>query len=255
MTSKPANMNIKASEVEAVNRQLADYLSGGLFDFIDFGCSNGGSLIFGHDRLGGERGFGIDLSPSKIEQARAAGFQACVADARQLALHPDSVRFVTMMDFLEHLPGYKDAMLCIEAACAAARQFIFIQQPWFDSDGYLFRHGLKLYWSDWYGHPNAMTSLEIQRIMRGVAKVSRWRLYGRTPILTSMDPCVHPLSSPTDQHKWIAGQHEAKKTIKFTEPVYRQIGCIAILNDDTDLLDELEHRVGWSSVLFDSLAS
>lgn len=237
---------------EVPSTDIGKYLSSGAYDFIDFGCSRGGSLAYGVEKLGGTRGLGIDLSPEKINRTRAAGFDACLADARELMLHPDSVRFVTMIDFLEHLPGIDDARHCIDVACAAATDFVFIRQPWFDADPYLFPLGLKVYWSDWSGHRNAMTTLDFYRIMRGNLKIRRWGLYARRRIVDSSDPAVHTLDSPAAQHNWSEDTHPPKPAITFSVPVFYQVGCVAIVNDEPDLLRDLEKRADWTDWLFDS---
>lgn len=222
------------------------------YDFIDFGCSKGGSLKFGQEVLGGLNGIGLDISPSKVEQTRALGFEAAEVDVTQLGSFPNFTRFVTMIDFLEHLPDQFLVKKCVEAACETATDFVFIRQPWFDSDGYLFRNKLKLYWSDWTGHPNTMTSLELHRIMCSIPKVKRWRIYGKKIITDSSDEAVHPLISSPDQHGWQEGRHEPKPDMVFAEKVFYQLGCIAVLTDNSDILDAVEKKAKWSEVLFDS---
>ncbi len=149
------------------------------FDYADFGSSKGGSLGYGQNVLGGKRGIGLDIDPEKVEQTRDAGFEAAEIDVTTLVAQPDCVRFVTMIDFLEHLPGIPLAQQCIAAAVEASTEFVFIRQPWFDADGYLFSRGLKLCWSDWCGHPNAMTSLQLYRALSQLKKPFSWRIYGR----------------------------------------------------------------------------
>jgi polysaccharide pyruvyl transferase WcaK-like protein len=247
----------KAPPQTSVAQKSADaerLLAGKGYDYIDFGCSKGGSLAYGAKVLGGVRGIGLDVSASKVEQTRAAGYDAAQVDVTTLALLPDCARFVTMIDFLEHLPGYDLAAECIRAACTAATDFVFIRQPWFDSDGALLRGGQKLYWSDWRGHTNTMSSLQLHRAVSRIAKVKRFRLYARGPILDSSDAAVHPLSSPPDQHDWTAEAHPAKKNETFAMPVYRQVGCIAVMKDDPDLLTRLEASTKWSALLYDSKA-
>lgn len=157
-----------------------------------------------------------------------------------------------MIDFLEHLPDNLLVQKCVQAACETATDFVFIRQPWFDSDGYLFRNNLKLYWSDWKGHPNTMTSLELHRIMCSIPKVKRWKIYGRKIIADSSDAAVHPLISAPNQHGWKAGRHKPKPEIIFGEKVFYQLGCIAVLNDNPEIFDDIERRAKWSEVLFDS---
>jgi SAM-dependent methyltransferase len=71
-------------------------LSGASFDFIDLGCSRGGSVKHCVRRFGAERGLGVDLDEGKVQDARAAGVEAVRADATALQ---DEVRFVS-----EHVP-------------------------------------------------------------------------------------------------------------------------------------------------------
>ena len=236
---------------DPVERDLAGHLSTGRFDYIDFGCSKGGSLAYGKKALNGALGLGIDLNPAKVAHTRTAGFSACVADARQLSLHPNSVRFVTMIDFLEHLPSITDAKGCIEAACSAATDFVFIRQPWFDSDGYLFSLGLKLYWSDWTVHPNAMTTLEFHSIVSRVEGVKNWRLYGRNLIVRSADDAIHPISSLPDQHAWDPKSHGPKFHMHFSQKVFRQVVCV-INKSEKDIYKEIEHKNQKCELIFDS---
>jgi hypothetical protein len=238
--------------VETSSVDVERLLAGQGYDYLDFGCSKGGSLAYGANVLGGVRGIGLDVSPSKVEQTRAAGYEAAQVDVTRLALVPDCTRFVTMIDFLEHLPGYDLAAECIRAACTAASEFVFIRQPWFDSDGALLKSGLKLYWSDWRGHTNTMSSLQLHRVLSRIDKVKRFRIYARGPILDASDAAVHPLSSPPDQHDWKPEAHPAKKAESFAMPVFRQVGCIALMKDDPDLLTRLEASTKWSALLYDS---
>ncbi|MBA8906827.1 class I SAM-dependent methyltransferase [Aminobacter ciceronei] len=222
------------------------------YDFIDFGCSKGGSIAYAAKAFGVPRGIGIDISPEKVEATRGAGFDAMLADARTLSAYPKAVSFVTMLDFLEHLPGLSDARTCILSASEVAKDFIFIRQPWFDSDGYLMSLGLKLYWSDWRGHPNAMTSLEFHNVLSRIPNIEDFRIYGRDPILDSDHPAVHPIGSPTDQHEWKAGTHDPKPAVPFDRPVFKQIMCIAILKGSSTTLEEVEAKLPWDTVVFAS---
>lgn len=231
---------------------LDEILGANTYDYIDFGCSKGGSLNFGQKVLGGTRGIGLDVARDKVEQTKAAGFDAAEVDVTNLIFHPNCTRFVMMMDFLEHLPGIDLAESCIKAACEAATDFIFIRQPWFDSDGYLFSKGMKLYWSDWHGHPNAMTALELHRVMSKMKKPKRWRIYARNRITDSSHPAIHPLSSPPDQHDWQKGTHSLKPKLTFDVPVYQQIGCVAYMRDDPELITSIEKASPWTDVLYDS---
>src|SRR5215470_13328342 len=60
-------------------------------DFLDFGCSRGGSLRVAAALFGGQNGLGVDIDPAKVAAAQEAGAAAIVADATALSLPADSV--------------------------------------------------------------------------------------------------------------------------------------------------------------------
>jgi SAM-dependent methyltransferase len=226
------------------------------YDFVDFGCSHGGSTVFAQDRFGGKRGLGLDIDPRKVENANAAGHDAMVADVTTLdAKEMGSVRFVIMSHFLEHLPTRKLAELCIRSACDIANEFVFIRQPFFDADGYLFSLGMKLYWSNWSGHKNHMTSLEFHNILAPLLdskKLSRFQIFYRTKIDDSSHDAIHPISSPLDCHRWVKDMHSAKKFYEFDYPVYHETGAI-ILKKGTDIPRSLRAYLRHCDVMYDSI--
>ena len=243
-------MSIVADLYEESPDSLREKLIEGSFDFLDFGCSKGGSLRFGRNKLQGRRGLGIDIDAKKVNTTRAAGLEACQADIRELAAYPDCVNFVVMSHFLEHLPNLSDAAACISTACTAARKFVFIRQPWFDSDGYLFARNLKLYWSDWDGHPNAMSSLQLFRSLRQVKGAPRVRIYGKDRIWNSDDRAVIPLSAPKNSQEWDSTRHGEKPQMNFEMPVYRELA--AFVSFGSADLDDMEARVGNMEKIFDN---
>lgn len=184
----------------------------GDYDYFDFGCSTGGSIAFVQTVFPSMRGLGIDTSPAKVEAARKAGHDAITLDLLTLPDRP-LVRFVTMMHFLEHLPGRGDAQRMVAKAIRVSTHFVFIRQPWFDSDGALLERGLKLYWSDWRGHPNKMTSLDFHSILSPELEAGRIRgfsILGRRSIADSGHPALLPVSAPIDQHRYDPGSHGPK---------------------------------------------
>ena len=221
-----ANVFAERKGSTQTDSSLGDALLSGDYDFLDFGSSEGGSLRLAKSKLGGVRGIGIDRSIEKVRIARAKGFNVIEADALDLHGYPDAVSFVVMNHFLEHLPGTKEAKQCIEAASVVARDFIFIKHPWFDLDGELFRRGLKLYWSDWRGHPNHLTTLELHECISGIQGVDRWAIYGRDRIFDSIHSAVHPVQSPDEQHAWNTNTHPPKPAVEFDFPVYRETVCL-----------------------------
>ena len=210
-----------------MNDKLSDY------DFADFGSSHGGSLNYARKIFNGKHGVGIDIDSAKVDAARSKGLEVIQGDLTQLEFPDDAFRFVTMMHFLEHLPTLAMARKCILTGVRTAREFVFIRQPWFSSDGYLASLGLKQYWSDWHGHPNRMDLLAFYQVLRQLPKDWEWDIYARSEVHDSTHSCIHPLSSPIDQHDYNPDVHPQKPVHHFTEPVFKETVCF-IYRPDID---------------------
>ena len=195
-------------------------------DHIDFGCSKGGSLDFAKKRLGGQYGLGIDIDSAKVAAAREAGYEAIQYDINQLP-NRKLVRFVVMSHFLEHLPSLHNAKTMIRKACEISYEFIYIQQPFFDADGYLLEKGFKLFWSDWRGHPNRMTSLDMYLILRDLRSDGfklTFSIYAHKPVNDSNDECVHLLQAPRDLRYHVPSEHLDKgASVQFSGNVFREL--------------------------------
>jgi hypothetical protein len=201
-------------------------------DHIDFGCSKGGSLEFAKRRFGGIKGLGIDNELSKVEMTRAAGFEAILYDIKDI---PDEklVNFCILSHFLEHIPSHRDVKLFVRKACTIAKQFVFIQQPYFDADPYLFDMGFKLFWSDWTGHPNRMSVLELWLLLSSLKDEGlpiSFSIGAYKRIIDSSDPSVHPLASKSDQHFYNSTVHPPKdSTVLFDSKVFYEVVCLITL--------------------------
>ena len=208
------------------------------YDFLDFGASKGGCIDFAVARLGGKSGLGVDNDPKKIDQMRQAGYHCIVADVIRSRFPRRSVRFVTMSHFLEHLPNLDAVRAAIANGARAARDFLFIQGPYFDGDEFLRNHGLKFYWSDWHGHPCHLTTELLATMLRDLG-LRHYVMLARVPVATSDDPAIHPLASPRDQGEYVRGQHPPKPSMAFDEPLYHEMVCLV----------RLRRFVGWQHVL------
>ena len=206
------------------------FVRGKGFDFLDFGCSSGGSIKWAKKVLGGRRGLGIDIDRAKVETARAAGCDAILFDI--LDIPPTKlVDFTLLKHFLEHVPDTLRAAKFIRRACEVSREFVLIKQPYFDADGLLFQKGLKLYWSHWRGHPYTMTSLNLYCVLsdlRQSGEIQEFSIHNLGPIVSSDDPAIHPIDSPIDQHGYDAAQHPRKrKNVPLDFPLFRETVAIA----------------------------
>src|SRR5690348_17309415 len=115
------------------------------YDFLDLGAGRGGSLAYAQRRFDAIRGVGVELKPERVAEARASGLHVVQGDATQLGVDGE-VRFVSMMDFLEHLPGLDVVKDTLAAAAAAATDFLFVFHPSFEGEEYLAELGLALQW-------------------------------------------------------------------------------------------------------------
>jgi hypothetical protein len=225
------------------------------YDFVDFGCSAGGSIHFAMNKLGGKRGLGLDIKPKKIARSRAKGYEAELADVSTLDVDAiGTVRFVVMAHFLEHLPTLDTAVRCIRSAVHIADEFVFIRQPYFDADGYLAEAGLQPYWSNWAGHMNHMNRGDFIGILSGMkaqGSIGRYILFARTRVLDSADTVIHPMGSDMGQHHWDAELHPPKPFVHFSIPVYREIGAV-VQTRSSDVDARVEQFLATCDILFDS---
>ncbi|MDT9302517.1 MAG: class I SAM-dependent methyltransferase [Limnospira sp. PMC 1281.21] len=193
------------------------------FDYLDFGCSKGNSLTWSKRLFGGKKGLGIDIDPKKVAEAQAAGHNAVVFDINNIP-EKKLVRFTVLSHFLEHVPSENHVKAFVRKACQVSTDFVFIKQPYFDADGYLFQNGLKLFFSDWTGHPNQMTTLSLFKLVRSLKNeglLHRFSIHGKKPILSSDDSHVLPINTPIDQHHFDSSKHPPKtQGLKFEFPVF-----------------------------------
>ena len=190
------------------------------FDFIDFGCSNGGSLHACEKQFGG-KGLGIDLDAQKVEAARQSGVMAIEMSFDDL---DDSTRcrFVSMCDFLEHLPDFATAERAVRRAASIAEEFLYIRHPSFEDEPYLRALGLKQYWHDWSGHPSHLMLSDLVAWLTDV-RFGRLRLEFHGPVLDSLDPSIIPASAPTNSKAYDEDVHGPKRYVKFSRTLFRQI--------------------------------
>lgn len=209
------------------------------YDFVDFGASKGGSIDYALRKLGGTRGLGIDADPKKVEVMVEAGYDCVQADITRLELPSDSVKFVVMSHFLEHLSDVESVEKAIRSAAEVASDFLFIQGPYFDDDEFLASQGLKFYWSDWHGHKCHLTSSLLRRILLNLG-LEDHVILGRSRVNDSFDSTIHPLDSPRDQHAYDPDIHSGKPFVTFRRSLYKEMVCFVRLGAP-EVLREVLH--------------
>jgi hypothetical protein len=207
------------------------------FDFIDLGCSLGGSLSHCARRMNVRRGIGIDNDPLKVAGAREAGHEAVLGDATDLRLH-SVVSFVSMMDFLEHLPDLETVRAVIAAAAAAATDFLFIRHPSFEEEEATCEMGLRQYWWNWTNHTAHVRCSDYRAIFADLG-LHRYTIHHRGEVNDSDDASVHPIDA-IDPAGWFnqgaydAAVHPPKPSIRFAAPLRRAQDILVALRPFSD---------------------
>lgn len=209
----------------------------GEFDAIDWGSSKGTSIEHIRVRYGYERTVGVDMDPVKVGAARAAGRKVIQADATILDVGMNVVDASFMFHFLEHLPTFKHATEVIRRACSATRQGIYIRQPMFGADETLMRLGLRFSWSTWSAHPNRMTTLDFDRILRMLRSegvIESYAIGYGYPVHSTDEDFILPLHAEDETVAYQPEVHGPKPKLSLSG-VYKEV-CVAVaLSSDFNL--------------------
>jgi hypothetical protein len=189
------------------------------FDFVDLGCSKGGSMKHCVKRFDAGRGLGLDNDPRKVAEAGELGFDAVVADITALEAE-DAVRFASMMDLLEHLPDLEVVEGAIAAAAKAATDFLYIFHPSFEEEDYLTELGLRQYWWHWCGHTCHPTVADYCCILDRLG-LNQYMIRYIGPVESSEHESVLPATAPIDQHAYDEAVHGTKPRLTFGRPLWR----------------------------------
>ena len=208
------------------------------FDFCDFGCRNGGSIQYGIKHLKGKRGFGIDIDPKCVEVCQTNGYDAMVGDFCNINLPDKCVDFSLLFHVLEHLPTLNQAQAAIKNAIKISKKFVFIMGPYFDADDYLKSLGLKMYWSDWTGHPLHLTTDNLISILDEL-KVENYEIYKRSKLTTSSSEEFIPFNAPINSLQYDLIKHGEKPIVEFNQLLFREIMCIIWLSDTISNVDDI----------------
>lgn len=197
--------------------------------FVDFGASSGGSIEQAQNIFGG-RGKGLDIDPAKIEKLQSRGYDGLVADVTDIQFDEGSFNYVTLMNFLEHLPSRELAEKAIDSAVKIASDFVFMLGPNFDHANYLRKHGLRKFFSAWSGHSWEHQISELSEIL------SKYKSYDillleSERIYDSYNSFVIPNSTPKNSGTYDPNTHGPKPFIKLTDArVYGWVAFVVVKN-------------------------
>ncbi len=226
-------------------QRAIEHLSAGDFDFIDLGCGAGGSTGHCARRFSAARSLGIEIDAVEANAARSAGYVVAQADVALTTVPDRCVRFVSAMDFLEHLPDAETSCDVLERFADAARDFVFIRHPSFEDIDYLAGLGLKLCWTDWTEHSTMMRIEDYERLFARLG----WTEYAIVPRLLLPDSTsdqIVPLSAPRDTQVYDEGSHRPKAFVRFDRPVFTQFDVF--IRRDPSMTDE-----AWRAIVFSDL--
>ena len=202
--------------------------------FLDLGCSSGGSLTFGEESLKLGKGLGIDFDAKKIQLAKQAGLNVQLGDCTSLnEIVSEKYDFTLTSHFLEHLPNLEIAKDVIYSAIDVTSKAIFIQQPAFDGTGYFRDLGVKLYFQDWTGHKNMMTTEDWKDIINDLIseqKIQYAYLGYRKPITNTKNDVFLPINAPKNQHRYDPLIHGAKRKYDLNEVFFEEIRIVLVID-------------------------
>ena len=92
---------------------------------------------------------------------------------------------------------------------------------------YFGKLGVKLYFSDWKGHPNMMTSedwLEIIKNLIKEEKISYATIGYRKPLTNTSDTAFLPITAPPEQQRYDEKLHGDKVWCPLKKPTMKKYG-------------------------------
>ncbi len=195
------------------------------FDFLDLGSKTGGSINYCAKRFrtgpnNSATGIGIDFDPDHVQASRQAGFAVLEQDILDLDVD-HKFRFVSALDFLEHLPDLEAVKAIVQKMSQLASDFLFIRHPSFEDVEYLKALGLKITWTDWSMHTAPIKLHDFASIFNQLG-LRQYCFNHRGEIIDSSDERIVPLSAPVDTHAY-SSDHGKKPLVKFDKKIFSQI--------------------------------
>lgn len=198
--------------------------------FIDLGCKYGKSLIYCSSKFGIPVGIGVEIEKQRVYETKKVGYEVIYCDARKLPFKEKSVVFISMLDFLEHLPSKKEVENVLKQSKFIARDFLYINHPSFEEIDYLKSIGFKITWTDWRVHLTHLTVKDFRRIFTNL-KLKNYTITPQDLVKDSSDKHIIPISPPQDT-KMYKKIFSSKPYVKFVKPIYKRFEIYVPLRDD-----------------------
>ncbi len=187
------------------------------YDFLDIGCKKGSSIGWSHRKYGG-KGLGVDFNQEWVDEARRNGHDAIRANILDLDFPANSFRYISMMDFLEHLGSLEDVRHVLNNCQKWATDFFFIHHPSFEDIDYLKKFGLKIDWTDGYNHSCPITLKQFDKMFKEMG-IKDYTLEPKLPIKDSRDKHILPIDAPHNTIFYDKGLGPKPK-VSFNKTIY-----------------------------------
>jgi hypothetical protein len=232
LDDRPRPLALADLPAQERNRILVAAAESGHYDFIDLGTHRGGGLRFGC-LLGGQLGLGVEYSEEKATELLRQGHHVYTGD---IALFPHArarFRFAVCRHVLMCLPNRYVVGTVLWKLRQMCSEFLFIDQPNFDTEPYLRELGLVAVHSTLPPIASPMTTSELT-IMLDDLGLDRYVLGGSKPMLDSHDEWVHPIAAEPYRWKWDPDVDPPKPDVAFHETLYRNFILVAGIDPCVD---------------------
>lgn len=207
------------------------YESYNQIDFIDIGCSNGGSYKYIKNKYNYENGLAIDIDIRKVNNALKNNIPAVKLDATQMNIFNDNAcKLISIMHTLEHLPNTEIIEAVLKESIRVASNTIYITGPMY-YQSYLSSMGFQFYWSNWTGHTCMIEPDTIINIMKKLGKNNyKLNFYEKHKIIDSNNNCIHSIHGLIDRHHYDENIDPPKQlNIFFNKELYKEFELIFTL--------------------------
>ena len=211
------------------------------FDFVDLGAKNGNMEKYAQETFGAQRGLHFEINDECVKTMEEKGISCVQADVTNLILPENCVDFVISTGTIEHLMDLDAIKKMIEISVNAAKDFVYLTWPWFDTDDYLKDLGLIPFPSTWDIHTCHVTISDLKNILKELSFEGIFMAWPR--ILDSESDCILPIDYPRNMgelHHY-KSEYGTKSIVNFTQPVYHESVCFIVLRDSQKTKDSIKY--------------
>ena len=174
-------------------------------------------------------GLAIDIDPKKIETALRRGIPMIRLDATNMHIFNDNAcLLVSIVHTLEHLPNLSIIEGVLKESVRVANRSVYIKGPMFYKD-YLAPQGYQFFWSHWKGHTCHVEPDQIIAMMKTLG-CRQYKLNYIGRVVTSTDPCIHPINGHIDRHEYDPLLDPPKPMdVAFTQNIFKEFEFVFTL--------------------------